>query len=279
MFSLGYSTYATKMLDPFIALPMIKKIGYNSIEICLSDDWPTYSGKFLLDEQDRLKDLCQELGFSSPAFFGLIDVCNLDNPEEEKKTLEKFEMAGKIHYDDRPILITTVIGHSAPDWDVGKNLICEKFIKLADMASDYNVVIAVEPHAGTDFETPDKAVWLMKQTDHKNLKLDLDVSHFYVEGFGIDYSVDICANYAAMIHVKDGTKKIGSDGNTSVQYCLPGDGKLDLKVFLSSILRNKLEGLPIYAEVSVQQSLVAGYDPSKVAHFCYDALIEASSSM
>ena len=69
MFSLGYSTYATKMLDPFIALPMIKQIGYNSIEICLSDDWPTYPGRFSLEEQDRLKDLCQELEFSSPAFF------------------------------------------------------------------------------------------------------------------------------------------------------------------------------------------------------------------
>jgi sugar phosphate isomerase/epimerase len=279
MFSLGYSTYATKMLDPFVALPMIKQMGYNSIEICLSDDCPTYPEKFSLDEQDRLKDLCQELGFSSPAFFGLIDVCNLDNPEELKKTLEKFEMSNKIHYDDYPILITTVIGHSAPDWDVGKNLICEKFIKLADMASDYNVVIAVEPHAGTDFETPDKAVWLMKQTDHKNLKLDMDISHFFVEGFEIDYSVDVCANYAAMIHVKDGIKKIGVDGNPSVQYCLPGEGKLDLKVFLSSILRNKLERLPIYAEVSVQQSLTDGYDPRTVAKFCYEALIKASSYM
>ena len=83
------------MLDPFIALPMIKQIGYNSIEICLSDDWPTYPEKFSLEEQERLKDLCQELGFSSPAFFGLIDVCNLDNPKELKKTLEKFRIGKK----------------------------------------------------------------------------------------------------------------------------------------------------------------------------------------
>lgn len=65
-------------------------------------------------------------------------------------------MAQQLHYDDSPILITTTRGHSAPPWESEKEQIREAFMTLADMAAENDITIAIEAHAGTDFETPEK---------------------------------------------------------------------------------------------------------------------------
>ena len=184
-----------------------------------------------------------------------------------KKTLAKFRMAHELHYDDSPILITTTSGRHMPPWGSGKEQIRDAFLRLGDFAAEHNVVIAIEAHAGTEFETPEKAVWMMDQTRHPNLKLDLDVSHFHVEGSDVGHSIDLCAPYAAMVHIKDGRKVDGQ-----VRYCLTGDGTIDLPAFVRSLKANGLEHLAIFAEVSVQQSRQPNYDPWWTAKFCYDAL-------
>jgi sugar phosphate isomerase/epimerase len=274
-FRLGYSTYALRMVDPFEALPKIRESGYDALEVCLADGWPTAPQKFGPDGQRKLASLSRKLGFPSPILFGLIDVCA---PEAERaamweSTLAKFEMAHALHYDNTPILITTTVGHHAPPWDSGREQIRDAFWRLGDLAAQHDVVIAIEAHAGSDFETPEKAVWLMEQTRHPHLKLDLDISHFYVEGAMVDHSVELCASHSVMVHVKDGCKVDGK-----VQFCLTGDGTLDVTGFVRALGKNGLSHLPIYAEVSVQQSRRPDYDPWRTARFCYEVLDRARKS-
>lgn len=271
-FSLGYSTYALKMVDPFEAVRLIHEVGYEYLEVCLGDDWPTSPLRFSIPQQDKLGKLIQDLGFSSPIFFGNIDVCapHSDRMAMFELTKCKFDMAHRLHQDDQPVLVTTTPGHSAPPWNSGRNQIRDCFLNLADMAADNDVVIAIEAHAGTDFETPEKAVWLMEQTSHPNLKLDLDISHFVVEGSEMAHSVELCAPYSAMVHIKDGSKVDGT-----VQFCLPGDGEIDVSDFLESLRKNGLEDTPVFAEVSVQQSSKGTYDPRAVAEFCFRTLDNA----
>jgi sugar phosphate isomerase/epimerase len=272
-FTLGYSTYALQRVDPFEAVRLIRDTGYGALEICVSDDWPTAPDRFGPDAQKRLAALTKSLGFPSPALFGGIDVCAPEGPvrdEAVRKTRAKFQMAHTLHYDQSPVLITTTPGRHAPPWETGKEAIRDAFWRLGDLAAQYDVVIAIEAHAGTDFETPEKAVWLMTQTQHPNLKLDLDISHFYVEGADVDRSVDLCAPHSVMVHVKDGRKVAGK-----VEFCLTGDGTLDLPRFVRALSRNGLEHLPIFAEVSVQQSRRPDYDPSATAKRCHDALDRA----
>lgn len=271
---LGYSTYALSMLDPFEALPKIRNIGYEAIEIAMGDIWPTSPDKFKPPQQIKLAALSKSLGFPSPIVFGNIDVCELENREEMDKTLAKLRMAGRMHYDDTPILMTTTAGHSAPPWDTGKQQIRDAFMRLADLAADHKAIIAIEAHAGTDFETPEKAAWLMEQTKHPSLTLDLDISHFYVEGAEVAHSVEMCAPYSSMIHIKDGEKV-----DSKVQYCLPGAGTIDIPLFMRSLQENGLGDLPVFAEVSVQQSHQPDYDPWATAKFCYDALREAEKAV
>ena len=271
-FMLGYSTYALKNLDPFEALQLIKDVGYEALEVCLSEDWPTSPQRFSATQQDDLGKLAQDLGFPSPILFGNIDVCA---PQSDRMamfdlTKTKFEMAQRLHFDDSRVLVTTTPGHSAPPWDSGKDQIRDAFLILADMAAENDIVVAIEAHAGTDFETPEKAVWMMEQTEHPNLTLDLDISHFVVEGSEMVHSVELCAPYASMVHIKDGVKVDGR-----IEFCLPGDGDIDITGFLSALRANGLEKTPVFAEVSVQQSREADYDPRGAAEFCYNALNSA----
>lgn len=275
-FKLGYSTYALPTTDPFEALPKIREIGYEAIEICARDEWPTSPRRFEVAQQRELAKLSKDLGFPSPILFGAIDVCA---PPGERDSMladarAKFDMVRALHYDDTPVLLTTTPGHHAPAWDSGKEEIRDAFLRLADLAAEYDVIVAIEAHAGTDFETPEKAVWMMEETRHPNLKLDLDISHFYVEGADVDHSVDLCAPHSVMVHVKDGRKVDGK-----IEFCLTGDGTIDLPGFLRALDRNNLGRLPVYAEVSVQQSRQRDYDPWATARSCYDALDRARESV
>ena len=277
VFKLGYSTYALKMVDPFDALRLIKDVGYEALEVCAADAWPSSPERFSTARQDDLAKVAQDLGFSSPILFAMIDVCAepADRPAMLELTKKKFEMVQRLHFDDSPILITTIAGHSAPAWDTGKEQIRDSFLSLAEMAAENDIIVSIEPHAGTDFETPEKAVWLMEQTKHPNLKLDLDISHFVVEGAELEHSVNLTAPYSAMVHIKDGIKN--DDG--SIEFCLPGNGGIDCTEFLSALRANDLEHLPVFAEVSVQQSREADYSPRGAAEFCYNALNAARNTL
>jgi len=276
-FKLGYSTYALKMMDPFEALRMIKDVGYEALEVCAANGWPSSPEEFSPSEQDDLAKLAQDLGFSSPILFAMIDVCAApaDRPAMLELTKKKFEMVQRLHFDDSPVLITTISGHSAPAWDTGKEQIRDSFMSLADLAAENDIIVSIEPHAGTDFETPEKAVWMMEQTKHPNLKLDLDISHFVVEGAELEHSVNLTAPHSSMVHIKDGIKN--DDG--TIEFCLTGDGGIDCTEFLSALRANDLEHLPVFAEVSVQQSGEADYSPRGAAEFCYNALNGAREAL
>ena len=79
------------------------------------------------------------------------------------------------------MVVSTTLGDK-PAWETGKERIVELVLELGDMAAEYDVIVAIEPHAGDDFETPEKAAWLMQQTNHPNLGLNFDYSQFWVEG-------------------------------------------------------------------------------------------------
>jgi sugar phosphate isomerase/epimerase len=271
-FKIGYSTYPLKTLEPFAALQLIKDVGYEALEVCLSEGWPTSPLLYTATQQSDLGKFAQDLGFESPILFGSIDVCAspADRSEMLDLTRKKIEMAHRLHYDDSRIIITTTPGHSAPSWDSGKDQILDAFLSLADIARENDVVIAIEAHAGTDFETPEKAVWLMEQANHPNLKLDLDISHFVVEGNEMVYSVDICAPHSSMIHIKDGEKMDGK-----VQYSLPGAGGIDITKFYEALSANGLGEMPVFAEVSVHQWNEPDYEARWTAEYCFNALDNA----
>jgi len=269
MFELGFSTYAMKMLDPYSAVRVISESNYKYIEICIADEWPTTPSKFDKNSQRQLVKLINDCGLISMHTFGFLDVCDKSEKNLDKIKM-KFDMANEINNSSTAPIITSTLGRSAPSWETGKELVSQSLSDLGDLASEYELTLAVEPHAGTDFESPEKAQWLINDINHKNISIDLDLSHFIVEGHDMEKSIAMCADIASVIHVKDGYKV-----NDDIHYCLTGDGQINVDKYLNLLKNYNLHNLPVFSEVSLQQSLLDIYEPEIVAKYCFKILDQA----
>ena len=97
-------------------------------------------------------------------------------------------LASDLNFGDGLLPVTTTLGSPEPPWETGRETIRDGFLQLADLAAEYNVVVAAEAHAGATFDTLEKAAWLMNQTRHEHLKLNFDISHFVAQGIDLHHS-------------------------------------------------------------------------------------------
>jgi sugar phosphate isomerase/epimerase len=268
---LGYSTYAMQRLDIFEALPRIRAIGYDAMEIAVGDDWPTAPHKLDAAARQKLADLLQDLGFPPPVLFGPVPTCA--RGDARQAMLGRFAgicaLARDLNFGGEPAVVTSTLSGRQLDWDADKQAVADDLLELADLAAGASAILAIEPHVGGAFDTPEKAAWLMQQTDHSHLKLNFDYSHFFVQDMDLQRCVDLCLPCAAHIHIKDGTLA----GNR-VKFLLPGEGKLNLTTYIKALIQAGLT-VPVTAEVSAMIWREPDYDPWAAAEFCYRALNQA----
>lgn len=268
---LGYSNYGMKDVDIVDALPRIRSIGYEAIELCARDGWETTAENFGGSDRKRLSARLLEVGFPTPPIMEAVDVCAAGDARAAmlRRAEATFELANDLNIGDGPAVVTTTVGDPNPDWDTGKHRVRDGFMELADLASRQNVIVAAEPHAGGNFDTPEKAVWLIENSRHDNLKLNFDISHFVAQGIDMGRSIELCVPYAVHTHIKDGYT---SNGN--VRYQLPGDGRMDLADYMTLVEKAGLS-VPVYVEVSRQLSEQPGFDAWATAGYCFRNLDDA----
>lgn len=75
------------------------------------------------------------------------------------------------------------------------------------------------------------------------------------------------AHGAVHIHIKDGIIEAGK-----VRFLLPGEGKLDLKEYLGTIVALRKDLPPVTVEVSGHVWNAVAYDPWRAARFCFRKL-------
>ena len=265
---LYYSTYGMQGVDVFEALPRLRDMGYRGMEIAVQPGWQTEPARMDPGARRRLAADFRSVGFPTPVIMALLRPCA--EGEGRPAALAQFEasfaLARDLRIDDAPLVVSSTLGHERP-WESGKEAIAGMVVEVADMAARYGAVLAIEPHAGGDFETPEKAVWLIERAAHEQLRLNFDYSHFLVEGLDLKHSADLNVPLAAHNHIKDGYK----DAEGRVAYLLPGDGALDLEEYVRVV---KAAGWDRYIcpEVTGQIWSKEGYDPWAAAQFCFDAL-------
>jgi sugar phosphate isomerase/epimerase len=266
---LAYSTYGMKDLDIFEALPRLHDMGYQGMEIAVTPGWATEPSLMDRPARDRLAALFRQLNFPTPAIMALLSPCVEAElrPPMLAQFAASFDLARDLRVSDDIPTVGTTLGHPKPAWNTDKERIAELVTELADMAAERDVILCIEPHAGGDFETPEKAVWLMERTNHDHLKLNFDYSHFVVGDMDLQHCIDLNLPYAAHNHIKDGYRN--QEGR--VVYQLPGAGKLDMIVYLKAMHAAGWTGM-ICPEVTGQIWNRDDYDPWETAQFCYDAL-------
>ena len=257
LIKLGYGTYGMRELEVTNILERLKNIGYESLEITVSSGWPTTPQA--LSKKDR-KDLSQkirDLGFTPSPVMALLNLCV--EGDERMTMLEDFraacELAQDLNWGDEHAVVTSTLGKPQLAWDTGRDQITEMLVELADIAQRQKVVLAVEPHVGAALDSPEKAVWLMKKTDHPHLRLNFDISHFHVQGMDTQQCISQCMPYAVHIHIKDGYKT--QDG--SVVFQLPGEGNFDFAVSIEVSQLGNAGSFSLHVE-GVQQGAVVIVD-------------------
>ena len=271
MIPLGFSTYATQDVDVFDALPKIRAIGYDAVEIAIGDAWPTAPHRLDRNTRRRLAGTLRDLGFPPPACFGPVSTCarGSDRPTMLARFIRNCILARDLNYGDDPGVITTTLGGPLSNWDKEKESAAADLLELADLAAAHRVILAVEPHVGAILDKPEKAAWLMEHTRHPNLKIHFDHSHFHVQGIDLERAADFCLPHTVHIHIKDGYMEDGA-----VTFLLPGEGSLDLVAYFQVLLKAGAT-VPVNAEVSAMIWSRPEYDPWHAAEFCYRALASA----
>ena len=272
---LGYGTYGMRDVNIDNALSGIKDIGYDTIEITAADGWPTSPDKLTKSDRGVLRNKINHLGFPPPAVLTLLGLCQ--EGTLRGNLLSKFrdtcELARDLNWTDSTSIVTATLGGGHPEWESGRDRIVEMLIELAEIARESHVVLAVEPHVGGALDTPEKANWLIKQTNHDTLRLNFDISHFHVQGMDIAHCAKLCLPYAAHIHIKDGYY----DENETLRFLLPGEGNLNLVEYLKVLASHKVM-LPITVEVSGMIWKQPDYDPWEAVLKSYTALDRARKS-
>ncbi|MCY3764710.1 MAG: sugar phosphate isomerase/epimerase [Gemmatimonadetes bacterium] len=271
MIPIGFSTYATQKVDVFDALPRIRAIGYDAIEIAIGDAWPTAPHKLNRNTRRRLAETLRDLGFPPPALFGPVSTCARDSDRQVMRAgfVRNCILAEDLNFGGNPAIITTTVSGPLTNWNTDREAVAADLMELADLAAEHHVILAVEPHVGAILDTPEKAAWLMENTGHSNLKIHFDHSHFHVQGIDLRHAADLCLPDTVHIHIKDGYMNDGT-----VTFLLPGEGSLDLNEYFKTLLDAGTE-VPVGAEVSAMIWSRTGYDPWQAADFCYRALASA----
>ncbi len=273
---LYYSTYGMQGEDVFAALPRLRDMGYEGMEIAVTPGWTTDPMRFDDDQRKRLLALLHDLDFPTTPLMALLSPCVTGEarPAMLAQFAATFDMAQQLRVSEEPAVVTTTLGHPKPAWDTDREAIVPLVNEVADMAAQRDVILAIEPHAGGDFETPEKAVWLMEQTDHPHLKLNFDYSHFWVENMDLSHCIALNLPYAVHNHIKDGF----IDDEGKVRYLLPGDGALDIGTYVRAVHAAGWDRY-ICPEVTAQIWKDAAYDAWATAQRCYDALDAARRTL
>jgi inosose dehydratase len=269
---ISYCTWGMMKVDIEEAIPKIAAIGYKAIELAVTPGWPTDLDT--LDQRQRgcIGQLLEQHHLALSAVAGHTSMCELD-PEKNAANIDRLQrsidLAAELSRWAAPPILASLAGGPEGAWEDRRERVAERVAALGDYAARRGVILAVEPHSGTAFDTPDKALWLMETVNHPAVRLNFDISHFDIIGIAIDDCVPQMAPWSAHTHVKDQRGRYPNH-----EFLTPGSGPFDFVRYLKAMHQAGYTG-DVGMEVSVMVQRKAGYDPFVDAALGYYALVHA----
>ena len=254
------------------AIPAVAKMGYHAIELAVTPNWPTDLVTLDAARRKRIAQLLAEHHLGLSAVAGHTSMAESDSRQNEanlQRLRDSMDLAAELATPGDPPILCSLIGGRMEEWDEKKELIAERVYGLGEYAAARGVIFAVEPHSGTSFDTPAKALWLLEKVNHPAVRLNFDISHFDIIGIGIDDCVPQMAPWSAHTHVKD---QRGIFPNH--EFLTPGSGPFNFVHYLRAMHQAGYSGY-IGMEVSVMVQRKPGYDPFVDAALGYYALVHA----
>ena len=269
---ISYCTWGMMNVDIEQAIPAIAKIGYQAIELAVTPNWPTDLATLDATRRKRIHQLLDDYHLGLSAIAGHTGMTESDadkNAANMQRLRDTLDLAAELVRPGEPAIVCSLAGGGVDEWEAKKELVAERVHQLGEHAARCGAILAVEPHSGTSFDTPEKALWLMEQVNHPAVRLNFDISHFDVIGIGIDECVPQMVAWSVHTHVKDQRGRYPHH-----EFLTPGAGPFDFVHYLAAMHKAGYSGT-IGVEVSVMVQRKAGYDPFIDAALGYYALRHA----
>lgn len=269
---IGYCSWGMMNVDIEQVVPAVAQIGYQGLELAVTPRWPTELYSLDAKKRQRIAELLEQHNLALMGIAGHTSMCEDDADKNEanmKRLRDSIDLAAELAQEGEPPIMASLIGGKEEEWEGKKELIAERVHRLGEHAASQGVILAVEPHSGTAFDLPEKALWLMETLHHPAVRLNFDISHFDIRGIGIDACVPAMVPWSVSTHVKD-QRGIYPDH----EFLTPGSGPFDFVHYLRAMHQAGYAGF-IGVEVSVMVQRKPGYDPFVDAALGYYALLHA----
>ena len=279
---LGYNTWSMPTLTFEEAVRHLGHVGFDSVEVTVSEGWRTDVMLLPTGEAARWRRIAADAGVAITSLTANVPV--LVEHEAWRAAHERLTrsvaLAAELGEPGQrmPVSLTA---SGPPDrlqgspvasedaWQENRALVIERFSELASIASPMGVRVALEPHFATVVCNAARALDVLQTVGSKALGLNLDVSHFAVQGLPIGEVVRALGPHAIACEVKDQRGVV-----PDFQFLIPGEGDFDYPTFLTELAGTGYNG-SVAVEISVFRQRVAGYDPYDAATRSYAVLAKA----
>jgi sugar phosphate isomerase/epimerase len=280
---LGYNTWSMPTLTFEEAVRHCAQIGYDTVELTVSEGWPTDVLGLAPGAPDEWRAIAADAGIPITSLTANtpVIVAKTEWPESRDRLVRSMELAAALGSEGQRMPISlgaslpmSPTGSRHPDssanlWDEHRSLIVERFGELAELAQEIGVRVALEPHVAAVVSRIDRALFVLDEVGIDSLGLNLDISHFAVQGVPTAEAVRALAPRAFVSEVKD-QRGVEPD----FDFLIPGEGDFDYVEFLREMKAAGYEG-SVSVEVSVFRQRIAGYDPYEAAVSSYAVLAPA----
>lgn len=281
---LGYNTWSTPNLAFDRAVQELARIGYDSIEVTVCEDWPTDAMRASDEDAAGWRANAVEAGLEiSSVTANAPLVCDDEVWVESRRRLSRsFEVAAVLgggqalpvslgaHKPKAPLLGGNPPPIVAQDsWEDDRQLIVDRFGELVELAVGAGCSVALEPHAGAVVSMPEQALAVLREVGSPALGLNLDISHFAVRDFDLAEVVAQLLPHTVVVEVKDHRRT-----ETGFDFLTPGEGEFDYPGFLRLLADGGYQGT-VSVEISVRRQALPDFDEVEAAELSYRTLTAA----
>ena len=276
---LGYNTWSMPTLSFEQAMTHLGRVGFDAVEVTVSEGWLTDVMKLAPGAAADWRRIADDSGVAITSLTANVPVIVEGRAWDaaRERLTRSFALAGELQGEAQrlPVSLTASSSDDSPAassdeaWRLKRAIVLDRFGALATLAAGLGVRVALEPHFATVVCNQERALDVLESVAHEALGLNLDISHFAVQGLPIAEAVRALAPYAIACEVKD-QRGLAPD----FEFLIPGEGDFDYVAFLKELESAGYDG-SVAVEISVFRQRVAGYDPFDAATRSY-AVLEAA---
>jgi sugar phosphate isomerase/epimerase len=280
---LGYNTWSMPTLSFNDAVSHCGRLGFDSVEVTVSEGWRTDVMTLAPETAAEWRRIAAGAGVAITSLTANAPVLVQGEAWRvaRDRLTKSLALAAELQEPGQRMPISVTASRPEADsgglppvsseatWESERRLVAERFGELAAIARDFGARVALEPHVMTVICTSERALHVLDQVDDDALGLNLDISHFAVQGAPIAEVVRSLAPRAIACEVKDQRGVV-----PNFDFLIPGEGVFDYVAFLREMDAAGYSG-SVSVEISVFRQRVGQYDPYEAARQSYQVLAKA----